>query len=409
MNWKIGQPAMWCSAVVFALGFVSTARAQVFTGRIDITIEDASGGRLPGVSIELSGPEAQTQLSDAEGARSLVWLPSELPEHVRLVVSTLPGECLSALENKLPGDSLVELEPMPLEEGKELLNVWLKEAVPRRTLQEHQRKEVLTKFARSAQKEGSDGQGGLPLYLKLAFEEGRQWKSYTPATETVLSEDIPGVIRENLFARLASPANHGHLLVERSLAYLAAGKNGLSEDEVLDVLSNDVDVLADFKRRAPKSPDVDRLPVVIWSRLYFDLEPYLTERSADGAALLAFYHRQLGEVVKAEETNYLSGGKKLARHRHLADYFDKQPLEIGRADGALPNLRKLSELPYQQTKGELWKQLHDTLTDFRFLETKAATGAIETADAQGNKTVTYSGPTLLQEDFRLALEKMPTS
>jgi len=347
--------------------------------------------------------DALDQLSDAEGARSLVWLPTEPPEHVRLVVSTLPGECLSALENKLPGSSLVALEPMPLEEGEELLDLWLKEAG--RALQPGQRQEVSTKFERSNPQPKPGEPAGLPLYLKLAFEEARLWNSYTPSEQTVLSPDIPSIIRQ-LFGRLSDEANHGQLMVSRSLAYLAAAKNGLSEDEVLDVLSNDADVLADFKRRSPKSPDVDRLPVVIWSRLYFDLEPYLTERSADGGALLAFYHRQLGEVTADD---YLKGDAKLPRHRLLAEYFAGAPLEIERADGALPNLRKLSELPYQQTMGELWEPLHDTLTDFRFLETKAAVGPIATTDSQGNKTTTYSGPSLLQEDFRLALEKFPLS
>jgi hypothetical protein len=337
--------------------------------------------------------DALDQLTDAEGARSLVWLPAELPEHVRLVVSTLPGECLSVLENKLPAASLVELEPMPVEEGQALLDVWLEEAS--RALQPQQREEVLGKFTRN----------GLPLYLKLAFEETRLWKSYTPSRETELQPDIPSIIRQ-LFKRLSDQANHGQVMVERSLAYLAAAKNGLSEDEMLDVLSNDADVLADFKRRSPKSPDVDRLPVVIWSRLYFDLEPYLTERSADGASLLGFYHRQLGEVTADD---YLAGDAKLPRHRLLADYFGGAPLEIQSDDGVIPNLRKLSELPYQQTMGELWARLHVTLTDFRFLETKAAVGAMETTDAEGNKTVSYSGAALLQEDFRLALEKFPLS
>jgi hypothetical protein len=57
----------------------------------------------------------------------------------------------------------------------------------------------------------------------------------------------------------------------------------------------------------------------------------------------------------------------------------------------------------------MWTQLHDTLIDFRFLELKAATGPIDSVDEQGNKATTYSGPFLLQEDFRLALEKYPVS
>jgi hypothetical protein len=193
-------------------------------------------------------------------------------------------------------------------------------------------------------------------------------------------------------------------VVSRSLGYLVAAKSGLSEDELLDVLSGDAEVLSDFRRRLPRSPDVNRLPVVVWSRLYFDLEPYLTERSADGASLMTFYHRQLSEVV-AED--YLASDSKRDRHRALAGYFGAQELEIRRDDRTTPNLRKMSELPRQQTLGEMWDELHETLTEFRFLEQKAATGAIEAADAEGRTTRTYSGVFALQEDFRLALEKWP--
>ena len=41
--------------------------------------------------------DALDQLSDSDNARNLIWLPAELPPHVRLVVSTLPGECQAAL------------------------------------------------------------------------------------------------------------------------------------------------------------------------------------------------------------------------------------------------------------------------------------------------------------------------
>ncbi len=89
--------------------------------------------------------DALDQLSDVEHARNLVWLPAELPENVRLIVSTLPGECLSAPERKRPGPNLVELEPMSPAEGNDLLDLWLKDAG--RTLQDDQRAEVLGKFA----------------------------------------------------------------------------------------------------------------------------------------------------------------------------------------------------------------------------------------------------------------------
>ena len=80
---------------------------------------------------------------------------------------------------------------------------------------------------------------GVPLYLKLIFEEARLWKSYDPLP--TLSTDIPGIV-QNLFERLSLESNHGDMLVSRSLGYLAAAKNGLSEDELLDVLSRDIEV-----------------------------------------------------------------------------------------------------------------------------------------------------------------------
>jgi WD40 repeat protein len=309
--------------------------------------------------------DALDQLSDADHARNLIF-PRELPEHVQLVVSTLPGECKSALERKLPSTNLVKLEPMPSEEGSELLEVWLKEAG--RTLQLPQRDEVLRKFAASGRpaEVSSDirEEGGMPLYLKLAFEEARRWKSYSPPVD--LAGDIPGIIRQ-LFERLSLDANHGKVMVERSLGYLAAAKNGLTEDELLDVLSRDERVIGEFRRRSPKSPDVDNLPVVVWSRLQLDLEPYLTERPADGISLLAFYHRALRDTATQ---SYLAGDHETSRHRALASYFDEQPLETKHGGKRASNLRKLSELPYQEIRTKSWVVLERLLTDLSFADAK---------------------------------------
>jgi len=353
--------------------------------------------------------DALDQLSDADHARNLIWLPAELPEHVRLVVSTATGEpgtppyeCKSALERKLPS-ALVKLEPMPKAEAGVLLEAWLTEAG--RDLQPAQREEVLGKFALSAtiigDAEGGGGEKehGMPLFLKLAFEEARRWKSYT--TDFELTPTIPGIIRQ-LFDRLSSDSNHGEMVVSRSLGYLAASKNGLSEDEMLDVLSLDKEVRGDFAARAKHTPPEERLPVIVWSRLYFDLEPYLTERSADGASLLSFYHRQLREVVEAE---YLSSNEKPLRHAHLSSYFAGQ--DLFEPQKKTPNVRKLSELPYQQTYGEKWDELHATLTDFDFMEAKLTHVAVITSGKDENAKTIYGGVYELQEDYRRALEKFP--
>ena len=63
------------AALVLALGLAGTASAQVFTGRVDVTIEDSTGGRLPGVTVDLSGPQNQSEVTDAQGQAHFLNLP----------------------------------------------------------------------------------------------------------------------------------------------------------------------------------------------------------------------------------------------------------------------------------------------------------------------------------------------
>ncbi|MCA1652469.1 MAG: carboxypeptidase-like regulatory domain-containing protein [Acidobacteria bacterium] len=55
--------------VLFAAlaAYAAPSTAQVFTGRIDVTIVDATGAVLPGVTVELAGPQNATAVSDAGG------------------------------------------------------------------------------------------------------------------------------------------------------------------------------------------------------------------------------------------------------------------------------------------------------------------------------------------------------
>lgn len=78
MNCRMGVAALWLESLAvlaITIGGASTASAQIFTGRIDVTIEDATGGRLPGVNVDLTGPVNQSQISDAEGQAHFLNLP----------------------------------------------------------------------------------------------------------------------------------------------------------------------------------------------------------------------------------------------------------------------------------------------------------------------------------------------
>lgn len=336
------------------------------------------------------------QLSAAHNAHSLTWLPAELPENVRLITTTRPGEHLIALRNKLPQDHVFELERMSKKDGEDLLREWLKDAG--RYLQDFQEKEVLEKFSAC----------GWPLYLKLAFEEARLWKSYTK--EIKLAEDTEGIIRDNLFRRLES--DHGETLLARCLGYIAATREmmGLAEDELLEILSLDNEFFDKFLKMARHTPPERKLPVAVWSRLYFDLESYLSGKSHEGTALLTFFHRELGEVAHSK---YLA--KDEAKYQQvLAEYFlskadpevDSQTKKRKKTWKGVP--RALSEVPFHLTQADRWDELFETMVDFQFLEQKAArVGVQENIDAKGNRTTSYTGALGLLEDYDLALKEFP--
>src|SRR5690606_8094464 len=55
---------LMCALLV---GFASPAFAQSFTGRIDVTVADSTGAVLPGVMVEVTGPQNHSAVTDAAG------------------------------------------------------------------------------------------------------------------------------------------------------------------------------------------------------------------------------------------------------------------------------------------------------------------------------------------------------
>jgi hypothetical protein len=273
-----------------------------------------------------------------------------------------------------------EIEPLREADAGMALDRWLAEA--HRTLTPEQRWHLHAHFSRC----------GLPLYLKLAFEEARGWPSSLPPADCLLGEGVEGIVA-TLLARLSLESNHGPLLVSRGLGYLAAARYGLTEDEMLDVLSEDEQVWQDFLSRAHHTPPQRRLPVIVWSRLFLDLEPYVAERSAPGGTVASFYHRQLAEHVAGR---FLAAGEGLLRHQSLAQHFGARASWLNEQKG-LPNARKVAELPWQlltiAKMSAKWDPLEQLLTNLSFLEAKACADMIFD----------------LANDFRQALRFMPRS
>lgn len=292
--------------------------------------------------------DALDQLPDDDPMAHEAWLPGHLPAHARVVMSTA-----SPIAD-LPLDARVEIGEWPDEDAERALAAWLGNAS--RALQPHQHALVM---------DGYRAAGRMPLYLKLAFEEARHWASFTAADSCRRGTGSGGLV-DTMLDRMADPGNHGPLLVSHALGALAASRVGLTEGEMLGVLSSDQEVMDDFAARARHTPPEPRLPVVIWSRLLLDLEPYLNERRVPGGSVIAFFHRQLARRV-AER--FLAGGAMAACRSRLASYFSSRPFWLD-AERRTPDSRVATERAHQQIAAGLWADAAATLTDYRFMLAK---------------------------------------
>lgn len=225
--------------------------------------------------------DALDQFSENTEGNALFWIPLQLPDNAKMVVSTLPG-----LASQLKYTKTIQLPVLPTNDAKQILERWL--AANNRKLTTRQSSEILEKFNKN----------GLPIYLKLAFERARHWHSYD--VETDLSADVRGIIN-NFFEYLEK--EHTEAFVRNTVCYMLSGRyQGLTENEILEILVFDKEYWNIFMSKT--HPDhrkelegVTKIPIVVWSRLYLDLEPFLTERDAHGIPIITFFHRQFVEVL----------------------------------------------------------------------------------------------------------------
>jgi hypothetical protein len=192
--------------------------------------------------------DALDQLDPTDSAWMLEWLPETLPEYVRMVASVRTGtRAEQSARRRYPG-GLVEVPAMRPAEGQAMLEVWLADKraawfnagiAPSkgRRLTAVQKHAVLAAFNASG--------NGSALWLKLAYEEAATWASWDAPRQ--LATDVQGLIEDLIDHRLIKQENHPRVFTERALAYLTAGRFGLSETELSRALGTDMPVRNEFE------------------------------------------------------------------------------------------------------------------------------------------------------------------
>ena len=239
--------------------------------------------------------DAVNQLGSARD-RKLWWWPDKWPKNIRVVFSTLPGDSLRAMEKRgwKGGEFVLRIPPFQPEEKREMMNRYMKDLFARE-MEASLQQSILTA-----------PQTSNPLFLRTVLDELRVRSAFGTLEkdlDEMLSCPDPAALFVHVLKNLErdfTPPEHPDL-VHRALGLMGVALRGLSENEILQLLS------------ASPYPSGEPLPRHYWAPLYLALEESLVSREGQ----LSFFHDYLRSAIWRE---YLDEDHELeTAHARLAE------------------------------------------------------------------------------------------
>ncbi|MBN3291557.1 NWD1 protein, partial [Polypterus senegalus] len=183
----------------------------------------------------------------------------------------------------------------------------------------------------------------IPLYLQCAYMECKQWPSFVSPTEIYLPTDL-SKLYTSIISRLEK--QHGAQFVKKVLSLISISKNGITLEELIDLLSVDQKIMSEVEQfhqlPAPK------FPFVLWAKFQKDLGKILVEQKTDATYV---YNWANVSFKQACEERYLkTKDAQIVLHTQIAEYFleKRKPAVIGNT-----NLYSLQPLAWiQKTETE---------------------------------------------------------
>ncbi|CAJ0963787.1 unnamed protein product [Ranitomeya imitator] len=207
------------------------------------------------------------------------------------------------LERKLTlKQNIIQIPPLNLEEINHMIDYWLNRDC--RKLTGFQRKVLLENCA----------QCPLPLYSMCSYMESHEWTSYTPEREILLYPDISKVFSW-LLSRLEK--NHGDQVIKKTASYISLSRNGITQEELLDLLSLDQAVMDEIIKYQGVAVPV--FPEVLWIKLRKDFGIYLVEQRTDDSYVINWAHDLFRTVCVNRYVK--SKDYQLSIHSAFTDYY----------------------------------------------------------------------------------------
>ena len=221
--------------------------------------------------------DAVNQLSSARD-RGLWWWPAEWPENIRVVFSTLPGDSLREMTQRgwTAEELVIDIPLLQPGEKRAIMNAYLK--LFSRALHPALEEKVL-----------AAPQAANPLFLRTVLDELRlhsRHENLGSDLDAMLRCPDPAALFVHVLRNLErdfTPPEHPEL-VHRALGLMGAALRGLSENELLQLLSPD------------PQPAGAPLPRHYWAPLSLALQESLVSREGQ----LSFFHDYLRQAVWQE-------------------------------------------------------------------------------------------------------------
>ena len=297
-------------------------------------------------------------LEEKYNARSLDWIPEDIPDGVVLLVSGVEGGMgVKSLRKRKPPPAEVIIGPLDIFDKAEMVRKKLLKY--RKTLDEspfnNQMKVLLTK------KEAVN-----PLFLHLACEELRCFGIF----EEVMTylKKMPSTI-SNLLQEILQrlEVEHTAEILSVSMILLTVVRNGLLEYELIKVLQLALNSLHPDQHEGVLTP-------MAVSKLLRSLQSFLQPTGQDTRDNLTLAHKDIEKAVKLRYTRGASSRKETQLHLLLATFFRAEADPDGNNTFKGQSARAFTELPHHLMEAGAWKELQELVCNINFVIAKCQLG-----------------------------------
>lgn len=291
---------------------------------------------------------------DIEQIREKV-IPERLPENIKLIFSFADNKYRQLFPKK--SFDYLEITRFNLERSRIVFSEMLKNK-NRRIASDYQMNIV----------ESSIANGCTPLQLKLMVDCCMNWRS---SDNDIVLYDNSELMAIEYVRSMYKKLGHEKELTLYAMALITLHPYGITEKELQLLLLKFRPVREMFYAEDRYSYEEDRLPFVIWSRLFYDLKRSLTISFSNGSMVIKCVHNIFNTAFKKHYADYCNEAYEVITDYYLfSENYTNQ-------DKKIANTRKaLSVIPLL-VSGNRKQELTRFLSDVYFVDIVVKSGGMD--------------------------------